>query len=189
MEGPEAWRMRERVFKRCERRKGEVWEVDSPLYITVSAPGRECYKAKRQGKYYDCIWIRQRPVNGKKKPSTTIFARALGIGFRRFFSTAMREEKVRTLRALGPVTLSAASAAMGWIMVRSSCWDMVSIGAASRAYSLCNLSGSLFDGKDVSAVLTPVKVASSFPSPAISRAPRPRAVNTDALWPIEKSPL
>ena len=63
--------------------------------------------------YNDERCIRQRPVRGKKKPSATIFARAFGMGFCRFFSTAMREEKVRTLRALGPENLSAASAAMG----------------------------------------------------------------------------
>ena len=63
--------------------------------------------------YNDERCIRQRPVRGRKKPSATIFARAFGMGFWRFFSTAMREEKVRTLRALGPVNLSAASAAMG----------------------------------------------------------------------------
>ena len=63
--------------------------------------------------YNDERWIRQRPVRGKKKPSATIFARAFGMGFCRFFSTAMREEKVRILRALGPEILSAASAAMG----------------------------------------------------------------------------
>ena len=55
------------------------------------------------------------------------------MGFCRFFSTAIREEKVRTLRALGPVNLSAASAAMGWIMAFSSWLDRASIGAASKA--------------------------------------------------------
>ena len=31
MEVPDAWRIRERVFKRWDRRKGEVWEEFSPL--------------------------------------------------------------------------------------------------------------------------------------------------------------
>lgn len=31
MEGPDAWRIRERVFRRWERRKGEVWVEVSPL--------------------------------------------------------------------------------------------------------------------------------------------------------------
>ena len=55
------------------------------------------------------------------------------MGFCRFFSTAMREEKVRTLRALGPDILSAALAAMGWIMLFSSWLVMAFIGAASKA--------------------------------------------------------
>ena len=83
--------------------------------------------------YYDWRCIRQRPVRGKKKPSATTLARAFGMGFCRFFSTAMREEKVRTLSALGPVNLSAASAAMGWIMVFSSWLVRAVIGAASTA--------------------------------------------------------
>ena len=40
---------------------------------------------------------------------------------------------MRTLRALGPDSLSAASAAMGWIMVFSSWLVRVFIGAASKA--------------------------------------------------------
>ena len=95
----------------------------------------------------DCRWMRHRPVRGKKKPSATIFARALGIGFCRFFSTAMREEKVRTLRALGPVIWFAAEAAMGWIMVLSSWEDRAFIGPASRAYILWSLSGRRLEGK------------------------------------------
>ena len=31
MEVPDAWRIRDRVFRRCDRRKGEVWEEFSPL--------------------------------------------------------------------------------------------------------------------------------------------------------------
>jgi len=31
VEVPEAWRIRERVFRRWVRRKGVVWEVLSPL--------------------------------------------------------------------------------------------------------------------------------------------------------------
>ena len=55
------------------------------------------------------------------------------MGFWRFFSTDMREEKVRIFRALGPVSLSAAEAARGWIIVCSSWVDKVDRGAASRA--------------------------------------------------------
>ena len=83
--------------------------------------------------YYDWRCIRQRPVRGKKKPSATTLARAFGMGFCRLFSTAMREENVRTLSALGPVNLSAASAAMGWIMVFSNWLVRAVIGAASKA--------------------------------------------------------
>lgn len=81
-----------------------------------------------------CDWrcICQRPVRGKKKPSATTLARAFAMGFCRVFSTAMREENVRTLRALGPDILSAASAAMGWIMLFSSRLVMAFIGAASK---------------------------------------------------------
>ena len=108
------------------------------------------------------------------------------MGFCRFFSTAMREEKVRTLSALGPDNLSAASAAMGWIMVFSSRLDRRSIGAASNAYSLWSLPGSRFEGKDSPVIaLAPVKAASSLPRPANSRAPKPRTVSTEARCPIE----
>lgn len=62
---------------------------------------------------WDWRWIRQWPVRGRKNPSATILARALGIGFVRLASTDMREEKVRILRALGPESLSAAEAAIG----------------------------------------------------------------------------
>ena len=33
MEVPDAWRIRERVLRRWDRRKGEVWEEFSPLEI------------------------------------------------------------------------------------------------------------------------------------------------------------
>lgn len=40
VEEPEAWRIRERVFRRCDRRKGLVWDEFSPLdectSVTVS---------------------------------------------------------------------------------------------------------------------------------------------------------
>ena len=93
---------------------------------------------------------------------------------------------MRTLSALGPENLSAASAAMGWIMVFSSWLDRASIGAASKAYILWSLSGNRFEGKELSVVaLAPVKAASSLPRPANSRAPNPRTVSTDARCPIE----
>ena len=77
--------------------------------------------------------MRQRPVRGKKKPSATILARALGMGFERLASTWIREEKVRILRALGPERLSAARRAMGWIIDFSRFLETASTGADSRA--------------------------------------------------------
>jgi len=53
------------------------------------------------------------------------------VGFGRFCSTAMREEKVRIFRALGPVRWSAAVAAMGLIMIFSSWADRVFTGDVS----------------------------------------------------------
>ena len=93
---------------------------------------------------------------------------------------------MRTLRALGPVSLSTAEAAMGWIICFSSCEDKAFIGAASSAHNLCNLSGSFFDGNEsLGTTSEPVSAASSFWNPASSRAPRPRVVRMDARWPME----
>lgn len=72
--------------------------------------------------------MRQRPVRGRKKASARIFARAFGMGFCRFFSTAMRDEKVRTLSMSGPERRSAASIAIGWSMDFSSVCDRAFTG-------------------------------------------------------------
>lgn len=66
--------------------------------------------------YYPWTWTLHRPIKGKKKPSATTLARALGMGFVRRFSTSMREEKVRTFKAEGPESDSRACRAIGWRM-------------------------------------------------------------------------
>lgn len=67
--------------------------------------------------------MKKRPLRGKKKPSETILARALVVGFLRFDSTDRRELKVRILKMEGPVNLSAREAAMGAIIVFESWVD------------------------------------------------------------------
>lgn len=132
--------------------------------------------------------MRHRPVRGRKNPSATIFARALGIGFCRFFSTAMREEKVRTLSALGPANLSAADRAMGCSMEFSRDWETLFSGEeedSSSEKTLWSFSGSFLDGNEVSGAVAPVTAASSFWNPASSRAPRPRVERMEARWLME----
>lgn len=70
----------------------------------------------------------QRPMSGKMKDSARILARAFeeGAGVRE--RTARREEKVRILRALGPVRVSAAWAARGWRRAWDRFVERVSIG-------------------------------------------------------------
>ena len=89
--------------------------------------------------------MKKRPVRGKKKPSATTLARAFVVGFLRFCSTAIRDEKVRTLRIEGPVSLSAREAAIGVIIVLVSAVDRLSMavicGADFGAYVLCIASG------------------------------------------------
>lgn len=86
------------------------------------------------------------------------------MGFVRFFSTCMRDEKVRIFRALGPVRASAAFKAMGRRIDWSSCLEAAVSGAvASReAYRAWSLGGSCFVGNDVS-WFDLVSAASSFP--------------------------
>ena len=85
------------------------------------------------------------------------------MGFFRAFSTAMREEKVRTLRALGPVRVSAAETARGWMIVFSSWDDSAFMGAASRAQTFWSLPGNFLEGKgSFGTASAPVSAASSF---------------------------
>lgn len=139
--------------------------------------------------------MRQRPVRGRKKPSARILANSFGMGFWRFFSTATRDEKVRTLSMSGPETRSAASIAMVWSIDFSSVRDRAVTGEeeGSSAYIWWNLLGSRLDGKGVFSsarrVGAPVNAASCFAKPANSRAPSPMVVRIVARWPMEYSPL
>ncbi len=141
VDGPAAWRRMDSVRRRRGRRGGEVSGVLVPLF------GRE--RRRKEGlvfggvflfffgggggrewvkwvgfTYWVWRWMRQRLVRGRKKPLARTCASAFGIGFCRFFSTAMREEKVRTLRTSGPETLSAASKAIGWSIDFSNVCDI-----------------------------------------------------------------
>ena len=165
----------------CVMNSRHCTAVSSPICFSETRSN----KTKGRITYYVWRWIRQRPVRGKKNPSAAILAKALGIGFWRFCSTAMREEKVRTFSAFGPVIWSAADAAIGCIINFSSCEDKALVGAASSAKALCNLSGRRFEGKELIEALAPVNAASSLPNPANSLAPRLRVVSTEARWPIE----
>lgn len=156
--------------------------------------GMEWNGGSEGGAYWVWRWRRQRPVRGRKKASATILASALELGFGRFFSTAMRDEKVRILSVLGPESRSAADAAIGWIMSLSTDFEMrVSAdededgGSATEApKALSSFSGSLCDGNEVSGrASAPSRAASSFWNPASSRAPRLMAVRMEARWPME----
>lgn len=92
------------------------------------------------GLSYDEEWVIRpnRPVSGKKSPSERVLWKSCDVVFFRccsrcfrFFSTSIREENVRTLRASGPETASAASRASGWRVVWESFLDIASTGEAS----------------------------------------------------------
>lgn len=102
----------------------------------------------RGGKTYKpCTCMLHLPVSGRKKPSATIFARAFGMGLVRLRSTSRREEKVRVLRALGPVRASAAERAMGRRMDCSWRWEAAVMAAVSgEAYRAWSLGGRRFEG-------------------------------------------
>jgi len=129
--------------------------------------------------------MKNRPVRGKKNPSATTLARALVVGFLRFCSTAMRDEKVRTFKTEGPVSLSAKEAAIGDIIVFISVVERLSMavswGALCEAYNWCIFSGRLLDGKEV----LDLGIGFSVANPPSSRAPRPRVMRIDARWEIE----
>lgn len=103
---------------------------------------------------------------------------------------------MRILSALGPESLSAAEAAIGWRMEFSSDEEILFIGevrgssSVGEAKILWSLSGNFVVGNDEEeegkgGISVPVMAASSAPNPASSRAPRPRAVRMAARWPME----
>lgn len=101
---------------------------------------------------------------------------------------------MRILSALGPESMSAAEAAIGWRIEFSSDEEILFIGEVSgsslegRAKILWSLSGNFLVGNDEEGkrgISVPVMAASSAPNPASSRAPRPRAVRMAARWPME----
>ena len=122
-------------------------------------------------------------MRGKKKPSATILARELVMGFLRFFSTSMREENVRIFRALGPERVSAAERARGCIIFFSSEEVMAEVRVVESVHAFSNFGGSLREGKAfLGTAVEFVREASSAPKPASSRAPRPRVVSIEARW-------
>ena len=106
------------------------------------------------------------------------------MGFLRLFSTAIRVEKVRTLRMEGPASLSASDAAMGAIIVliswveRSSTMESEGV---EGAYSLCIFPGSALEGKEEDGRgLSDPGLVFSLPNPPSSLVPSPSVVRTDA---------
>lgn len=120
--------------------------------------------------------IRHRPVRGKKNLSATILESWFGMGFFVRFWTSIREENVRTFRALGPVRVSAAFSARGWTM---DCWRLEEMARSFdgvSAYIWWRRSGSCFDGKGFL-----LSFFASSLNPASSRAERPTAVRIEVL--------
>lgn len=102
----------------------------------------------------------------------------------------MRDENVRTFSALGPVSVSAASAARGCKDVRDISLVNAAMGDSFGPKNMASKAGdSRFDGKEVSSNAgRPNARASASPFPATSRALRPRAVSTADRWTCERSP-
>lgn len=209
--GPIVESMRVSVWRKRVRRDGvenglydgavDLYQLLAFLSMGRGGVGEE--GLERRGTYVEnCIIITsKRPLRGKKNPS----AKTLWISFTldfclcasrccRFFSTSIRDEKVRTLSALGPDTASAALVASGWRDAWESCFVKLATGEfpslSSLLYSASRVADNRLDGNEVSSEIAGRRKAraSCSPFPASSRALRPSAVRIAERWICEISP-